>query len=280
MTHPGPAPTGPEKAAPGVGRGYARSGRVSPGGAKERRIAVRFLSPLRGWFHFFRSPHGLRRGLLALASPSLLLMLPAAFLGCTTESRPRHAAATPSCCATHLAPATAFTDKSLYQLDSTWTNDAGQPVQLGHLQGRVQVVVMFFASCTYACPIMVHDLKRLEAALPEKVRADTGFTLITIDPERDTPEALHAYRTVQKLPASRWSLLHGSAADTLELAALLGVKYKREATGQFAHSNLITVLNERGEIIHQLIGLNQDLGETVKRVVSARNPSQLSPRHE
>ena len=212
-----------------------------------------------------------------------LLILPIAVLAtsCATSSRDAAAGDKSSCCAAIAAPAIAFTDKSLYQLDSTWTNDAGQPVKFGQLQGRVQVVVMFFASCTYACPIIVHDMQRMEAALPEKVRAATGFTLITIDPERDTTEALHDYRSVHRLTINRWTLLHGTPDDTLELAALLGVKFKREASGQFAHSNLITVLNEQGEIIHQQIGLNQDIGETVKRIVSAaKGASKSHTAHE
>jgi len=189
--------------------------------------------------------------------------------GCTTHSSDRAGAA--SCCTTNAEPiaATAFTDKSLYQLDSTWTTDTGRSLKLSALRGRVQVVVMFFASCQYACPIIVHDMKRIEAALPESVRAQAGFTLVTIDPERDLPQALYAYRSTHKLPANRWTFLRGTSDDTLELAALLGVKYKKEATGQFAHSNLITVLNSEGEIVHQQVGLNQDIGETVKRVVEA-----------
>lgn len=173
----------------------------------------------------------------------------------------------PPCC--RALPPGQPTDKSLYQLDSTWTNDFDQPVKFGTLQGRVQVVVMFFASCTYACPIIVHDMKRIEAALPEKVRAGTGFTLITIDPERDTTDALHSYRSVHKLNTGRWTLLHGTPDDTLELAALLGVKFKRETSGQFAHSNLITVLSEQGEIIHQQVGLNQDIQPTAQAIERA-----------
>ena len=52
-----------------------------------------------------------------------------------------------SCCATNQEAAGTFTDKSLYQLDSTWKTDTGKPVKLETLQGRVEVVVMFFASC-------------------------------------------------------------------------------------------------------------------------------------
>ena len=39
---------------------------------------------------------------------------------------------------------------------------------------------------------------------------------------------------------------------------LLGVKYQKLAQGQFAHSNLITVLNAEGEITFQREGLKGD----------------------
>lgn len=198
-----------------------------------------------------------------------LAALALAVVSCGDRPHSPMARSKAACCATNLPPSGTYTDKSLYQLDSTWTTDAGQGVKLGRLQGRVQVVVLFFASCTSACPILLHDLQRIESALPEGDRARVGFTLVTLDPERDTPAALHAYRDAHQLPAGRWTLLRGSADDTLELAALLGVKYKREVTGQFAHSNLITVLNDRGEIIHQLAGLNQDILPTAQAIERA-----------
>jgi len=53
-------------------------------------------------------------------------------------------------------------------------------------------------------------------------------------------------------------LLHGEPEDVLEISALLGVKFKNDKRGQFAHSNIITILNAEGEITHQQIGLNQE----------------------
>ena len=212
-----------------------------------------------------------------------LLLLPIAVLAsaCATSSRDAASAGKPSCCVTNAGPATAFTDKSLYQLDSTWTNDQGQPMKLSALRGRVQVVAMFFASCQYACPVIVHDMKRIETALPESLRARVNFTLVTFDTGRDTPAALRTYRQRQQLAADRWTLLRATPDDTLEFAALLGVKYKQEATGQFAHSNLITVLNPEGEIIHQQIGLNQDIRETVKAIErAALTAENHHPAHE
>lgn len=171
----------------------------------------------------------------------------------------------PACCA-KAEPATAFSEKSLYQTESKWTTDANQQIKLADLKGRPQVVVMFLASCQYACPILVHDLTRIEAALKPELRGKVGFTLVTFDTKRDTPEALAKFRATRNLSATNWTLLHGSDDDVLELAALLGVKFKPEANGQFAHSNLITLLNSDGEIVHQLVGLGQDINVTVREL--------------
>ena len=193
-----------------------------------------------------------------------------ALTGCATGDSSRTAA----CCAKEPTGAASFSDlsdRSIYQVDSSWTNDAGAALRLVNLGGRPQVVTMFFASCEYACPVLVHDMKRVEAALPEAVRGRVGFVLVTFDTERDTPAALAEYRRRHQLPAN-WTLLRGGPDDVLELAALLGVKFKKDARGQFAHSNLLTVLSPGGEIVHQQIGLNQSPQDTVKRLTELVHP--------
>src|ERR1051325_9295583 len=93
-------------------------------------------------------------------------------------------------------------------------------------------------------------MQQLEAALPANLRTNVGFLLVSFDTERDTPAALKNYRAQHGL-AANWTLLHGEADDVLDLAALLGVKFKKDAQGQFMHSNIITVLNADGEIAYQ-----------------------------
>jgi len=188
--------------------------------------------------------------------------------GCATDRSKSIVMA--SCCATNLQPATApavaFPGKSIYQIDSTWTTDAGEPFKLATLRGRPQIVAMFFTSCQNACPITVSDMKRIEAALPEALRARVGFTLVSFDPDRDTTAALHAYRLRRRLDPTRWTLLRGESAGVAELAARVGMKYKNGARGQFAHFNIITVLNPDGEIVRQQTGLNQNIEEMVAMV--------------
>ncbi len=180
----------------------------------------------------------------------------------TAASAADKPAGKPPCCREAL-PAGHYTDRSLYQLDSKWTSDVGREVKLGVLRGRVQVLAMFFAQCEYACPILVNDMQRLEQSLPAAIRGRVEFLLVSFDTERDTPAALRAYREKMQLTPERWTLLRGGADDVRELAALLGVNFQKDARGQFAHSNLITVLNPEGEIIHQQTGLKGDTAATI-----------------
>jgi protein SCO1/2 len=175
----------------------------------------------------------------------------------------------PPCCREHAPASWKPTDKSLYLLESKWTSDLGKTMPLSVFRGRPQVIAMFFTHCEYACPILLNDMKKLEAALPAELRAKTDFLLVSFDTKRDTTDVLAAYRKKEKLPAGTWSLLRGGEDDVRELAALLGINYAPDARGQFAHSNLITVLNAEGEIAFQQAGLNNNASEMVAAVTKA-----------
>jgi protein SCO1/2 len=161
-----------------------------------------------------------------------------------------------------------FSSESLYQLEVGFTDDSGRPFTLGSLRGRPVVLTMFFASCGYACPLLLTDMQAIRAKLPVEIRDQAALVLVSFDVARDTPAALAQYRTERQLDA-QWTLLHGDDDAVRELAALLGVKYKQEADGQFAHSNLITILNAGGEVVHQRNGLRGGLDETAQAIVAA-----------
>lgn len=164
-----------------------------------------------------------------------------------------------ACCAPAIAAGN-FSSESIYQLDGRFTTDNGQPFSLGELRGRPVVLTMFFASCGYACPLIVTDMLAIQGRLPAELRDKAVFVLVSFDTARDTPAVLAQYRTSRNLDA-QWVLLHGEDAPVRELAALVGVKFKQETDGMFAHSNLVTILNAEGEVVHQRTGLKGGLDE-------------------
>jgi protein SCO1/2 len=176
---------------------------------------------------------------------------------------PEKPAAAPCC--TEITPDQPLTQRSLYQHDAIFTNDAGRPVKLATLRGQPVIVAMFFASCEYACPVLVSDIQRTRELLAPEVRARTKVLLVTFDTQRDTPAALRAFRERFTLD-DRWELLRGADTAVQDLAMLLGVKYKLDARGQYSHSNLLTLLNAEGEIVHQHAGLMGDVSEVAKKI--------------
>jgi protein SCO1/2 len=173
------------------------------------------------------------------------------------------------CCADGTAAPAVLSGRSIYQLDAVWTDDTGRPLKLAELRGRPVVLAMFFTSCGYACPRIVSDMTQIRETLAPAVRARARFVLVSFDHERDTVAALHTYRGLHELPADGWVLLRGTPDDIRELAAVLGVSYKRDALGLFEHSNLITVLNADGEIIHQRAGLEGGLAEVARAAIAS-----------
>ena len=150
------------------------------------------------------------------------------------------------------APAVAGDHYSLYDLGSTWRDQAGASRTLDALRGRPRVVAMVYTHCAASCPLTVAEMKRIARETPAAV----GLVLVSLDPERDTPGRLAQYATDLGLAPDRWTLLSGPDDRVRELAASLGVRYRRTSPEELAHSNMLTLLDSTGAIVRQQQGLD------------------------
>lgn len=207
---------------------------------------------------------------LALVGASAVAWADTAKRSCCAASEPEPAPRA-ACCADSAAAPT-LARNSLYQFDGAFEDDAGRSVQLAELRGRPVIVAMFFSSCTYACPMLMSEMAQVRENLPEPVRSQVALVLVSFDTDRDTPAVLKAFRSSRGL-SPQWRLWRSNPDTIRELAAALGVNYRREANGQFAHSNLLTVLNAEGEIIHR----HEGLAGSLTGVITALSKLPASP---
>jgi len=175
--------------------------------------------------------------------------------------------------AAHAAPlaATELPGTSLFHLSGTFKGQDGAEFRLGELRGRPTVIVMFYGDCTTACPLLVKSAQDIEAALPVDVAEQTQFVMVSFDTARDTPAKLRAYAQERGLDKGRWHWLVGSPLLTRQLATLLGVQYRDAGNGMFAHSNLVTVLDEQGVPEARIEGLGAALDPAVDAIRAFRN---------
>lgn len=159
-----------------------------------------------------------------------------------------------------------ISDLSIYNLPSKWTNQNGQNLEMKDLKGNVLVMVMIYTSCKAACPRLVADMRNIESRLPDSVKPNVKFVLVSIDPEVDTPKRLKEFAIANKMDNNQWEFLRSTEENTREFAAVLAVNYKKIAPLDFSHSNIISVFNTEGELTFQQEGLGVNSDATIKKI--------------
>ncbi len=153
---------------------------------------------------------------------------------------------------------------SLYHLNAAFTDHNEAAVKLSDFEGEPVIVVMFYGNCTEVCPILIRDTWRLYSKVNESLRESVNVLAVSFDTENDSPAVLKEYAEYEQLDIPGWHFLTGKETDIRSLAMMLGVKYQQTSDGHFAHSNLVTVLDEEGKITKRVEGLNQPMEEAAK----------------
>jgi protein SCO1/2 len=93
---------------------------------------------------------------------------------------------------------------------------------------------------------------------------------VSFDPEHDTAGVLEELARAHGLDSSRWRLLRGSHDTVREVAAVLGIRYRRLPDGGFNHSSVITLLDASGVVLARVEGLGQPLDVFRERLKAGR----------
>ncbi len=137
-------------------------------------------------------------------------------------------------------------DYSLYDLDSRWTDQAGNERSLESLKGQPVLLSLVYTNCASICPMTVSAMQRVESNSGGSAR----FVLVSLDPQRDSPQRLAEFARLHGL-SSRWTLLSGTETNVRELTALLRVQYRRVGPGEIDHAATLTVLDSDGRLVAQ-----------------------------
>jgi protein SCO1/2 len=131
--------------------------------------------------------------------------------------------------------------------DFTLIGPNNQPVKLSDFRGKLTVLYFGYTFCPDVCPTtlaeLAQGLKRM-GRQADKVQV----AMITVDPERDTPELLAQYMAHFD---ARFIGLSGTAEQIAAAATPLGIYYERHegtaATGYLVdHTATVAVIDQNG----------------------------------
>jgi len=79
------------------------------------------------------------------------------------------------------------------ELEFTLTSETGETVTAKQFTGKVNLLFFGYTNCPDVCPITLGRLRGVVERLPEDVADRVRVLFVSVDPERDGPQALRAY---------------------------------------------------------------------------------------
>lgn len=144
---------------------------------------------------------------------------------------------------------------SIYQVKSRWTDQFGKNIELASLAGKPVAISMIYLSCKFSCPMTVAHMKELQKMLPDDLKNEVQFILVSFDGKHDTPAVMKKYADKHALAAPKWRFLTSkNEQDVRELSSLIDFKYKKIGNGDFEHSFGIVALDDHGRVLGSTIG--------------------------
>jgi protein SCO1/2 len=114
------------------------------------------------------------------------------------------------------------------------------------------------------CPLLTAKLAAVQDRLGAAFGPDVRFVSITVDPERDTPQALKRYAQAYHANPAGWSFLTGTPAEIRKVAGRYGVIYTKTPRGDVDHTFLTSLVDRGGTLRVQYMGVRFDPDELLR----------------
>lgn len=152
----------------------------------------------------------------------------------------------------------------LPDLQFSLTADDGKPVDASAFKGQTALVYFGYTHCPDVCPETMARLMQVLSKLGQKDAGHVRILFISVDPARDTPQALHDY--VGAFDAQHARGLTGTDRQIESLARRYRVAYqmeKRDPKGNYevTHSSAVYIFDAQGRA--RLLATDHDSPDAV-----------------
>lgn len=161
--------------------------------------------------------------------------------------------------------------------DVSLIDSTGRPFQLSSLRGKAAVVSFIYTTCNGTCPATTFELHRTRQALKQAGlwKSKVEFVSITLDPERDTPEALARYAKLYNADPAAWHFLTGSKEQVGRVLKEWDMWVRLGPSGVLDHPSRIFLVDPQGRQreIYNLASLKPEtVVQDVKSVLEPAGP--------
>jgi protein SCO1/2 len=134
--------------------------------------------------------------------------------------------------------------------DFTLPASTGESMSLSDFRGKYVVLFFGYTYCPDVCPTTLSDLQQMLKGLGEDQASDVQVLMVSVDPERDTPEQLATYLTFFD---PNYIGMTGTVADIQPVASQFGIFFERQKGSENTaylvdHTSAVTVIDPEGRV--------------------------------
>jgi protein SCO1 len=153
------------------------------------------------------------------------------------------------------------------------TSHTGAPVTEDNYKGHKTLIFFGYTHCPDVCPATLFQLGTAMRMLPKNVKAPKTV-LISVDPARDTPEALAQYIASNGFPSDIEGLT-GTLDEIQQVADEFAAPFNRDEDADSAsgyilnHSAILYLMDENWKL--KTFFLPEERAESIARCIAAMN---------
>ncbi|BCJ86627.1 hypothetical protein skT53_16120 [Effusibacillus dendaii] len=133
----------------------------------------------------------------------------------------------------------------------TLQSTTGQQVSLDKdLQAKTKLVYFFYTNCPDVCPITTKRMENMLQLMKQQnlSSSDVKLISITLDPKRDTQEAIQQFSKKYKVDPAYWFFLRGDAEQTKSIMNQFHADADELPSGMFMHSDRMYLLDDKNQL--------------------------------
>jgi len=134
--------------------------------------------------------------------------------------------------------------------DFTLRDPAGATVRLSELRGQIVLVAFIYTSCTTTCPVLSQQMAKLQKRVKEdkQLRGRVMLLSVTVDPSRDSAEALAKYASAFGADPAAWKFLRDSSEALTPVLLAYREWTKPMANGELDHPARVYLIDAEGRV--------------------------------
>lgn len=167
-------------------------------------------------------------------------------------------------------------DQDITRTQNTFLNQDSVKVEFPNIiKNKITLMAMIYTHCPDICPMTTHNMSLIEQRLPDNLKNQVKFVVISFDPNRDTPGVLKKFAEIRDLSFDKWTFLSGDAKNTEEVMLKFGIKAipadstydeNGELSYNVIHTDRISLIDQNGRLRANYKGSIADLNMVLEDI--------------